>query len=148
MVRVYEQRGYGGRPLTVTLAAALAVCYSAVLASVAIGIMYEVVTGTGHIGSLRLNGNGLQGAVETIALLGFGAVCLARGAYRSWVGRGSALIVLPLCALIAIGVVGETIDLLGTASGASNAIGAGILVLAALPVILMSRPSSRVWFLR
>jgi hypothetical protein len=45
--------------------------------------------------------------------------------------------VIPLGILLVVGTVGETIDLVGTASSASDAVGLGILFLAAVPIALL-----------
>jgi hypothetical protein len=47
--------------------------------------------------------------------------------------------------VLIFGCIGEAVDLFGTATASSDLIGAGILVLVALPLALLTLPRSRVW---
>jgi hypothetical protein len=75
-----------------------------------------------------------------LLVLVVGALWLMRSAVRALRRESYLGIVIPLGILLVVGTVGETIDLLGTASGASDVVGAGILFLAAVPVALLWRP--------
>ena len=81
--------------------------------------------------------------VAIFALLG--VILLIVGVYQLVVKHNRAVLLIPLCIVLAIGCVGETIDALGNATIASDAIGFGILLLFAIPVILLLMPTSRKW---
>ncbi len=133
------------RPVTVTAALALAFVYGAVLAAVAAGVLFELVTGTGAIGHRDLDAQTVKGVLTLGVLLPIGTAMLWRGAANLARDRDPRLLVLPLALLLAFGSLGEVIDLLGSASATSDLIGAGILVLAALPLAMLALPRSRAW---
>src|SRR5512144_2118928 len=114
------------RPPTITAAVALGVSYGAVLIAVAAGVLFEFVTGTGAIGHRHLNAQAGKGVVTLGIVLPLGAAMLWRGAANLARDRDPRLLVLPLALLLMVGCVGETVDLLGTATATSDLIGAGI----------------------
>lgn len=133
------------RPPTITAAVALGVSYGAVLIAVAAGALFEFVTGTGAIGDRHLDAQAGKGVVTLGIVLPLGAAMLWRGAANLARDRDPRLLVLPLAGLLIVGCVGETIDVLGTATPTSDLIGAGILILVALPLAMLALPESRTW---
>lgn len=75
-----------------------------------------------------------------VVFLGAGAYWLVRSARRALREQAYLGIVAPLGLLLLFGSIGEIVDLFGRASGISDLVGAGILVLAAVPVALLWRP--------
>lgn len=126
-------------------ASALACCYALVLLGVAAVTAYEFGTGTGGIGHQHLTGAAAKGVAFVVAALTGGAVCLVTGAVQAWRGRRPGLLVVPLVLLLLFGTIGEISDGVGGAPASSELIGAGILVLAAVPVALLAVPASRAW---
>ena len=133
------------RPLAITAAIALAVLYGAVLVAVAALVLFEFVTGTGAIGNHGLDAQAAKGVLALGALLPIGALMLWRGSALLISSRDPRLLALPLMLLLIFGCIGETVDLFGSATARSDLIGAGILVLAALPLALLALPGSRAW---
>lgn len=133
------------RPLAVTAAVALAVLYGVVLVAVAALVLFEFVTSTGSIGTRSLDAQAAKGVLTLGAVLPLGAVILWRGSARLIGARDPRLLSLPLMLLLVLGCVGETVDLFGSATATSDLIGAGILVLAALPLALLRLPGARAW---
>ena len=133
------------RPFAINVVAVLAVLYGIVLAGEGAMILFELVTGTGAIGHDRTNAAAVKGMVTVGLLLPAGAVALWTGSARLTRAHDPRLLALPLLAVLLFGSIGETVDLFGTASARSDLIGAGILVLAALPLALLSLPRSRAW---
>jgi hypothetical protein len=87
-----------------------------------------------------------KGFVFLAGFILFGAWLLARGVIALLKkGQPSTLFIILGIPLI-LGSIGEVADLLGTASGASNLIGGGILLLFAIPMILLRLPSSKKWY--
>lgn len=52
---------------------------------------------------------------------------------------------IPLGAVVLVGIPGEIADAIGTASGGSLAIGAGIVAAAGLTLALLFTPAARAW---
>lgn len=133
------------RPLAITAAAGLAVLYGAVLVAVAALVLFESLTGTGTIGNRGLDAQAVKGVLALGVLVPLGALMLWRGSALLIRARDPRLLALPLMLVLIFGCIGETVDLFGTATARSDLIGAGILVLAALPLALLTLPRSRVW---
>lgn len=133
------------RPVAVVAASALACCYGLVLLGVAVVMIGELVTGRGAIGHEHLPGPAVKGVVFVALALTAGALCLATGAVRAWRGRKPGLIIVPLALLLVFGTIGEIADGVGGAAASGELIGAGILVLAAVPIALLLAPASRAW---
>jgi asparagine N-glycosylation enzyme membrane subunit Stt3 len=124
------------------VAAALAVAFACAFIVVAVVISVDAVTNHGTIGSSARNTVGGRASpaagVWTVAvLLTLGGVWLIRSAVRAFRRESHLAIVIPLGVLLVVGTVGEVADLLGTASGISDLVGAVILLLAAVPVVLL-----------
>lgn len=75
--------------------------------------------------------------VRLSVVLLLAAALLATGVLRLRRHGDPRLIAWPLGIFASVGVIGEIADLAGSASGTSNAIGAGLVVLAAIPVGLI-----------
>lgn len=133
------------RPLAVTAALTLAIGYAVVLVALAAAVLYEFVTGTGSIGHRNLNPAAVEGVLSFCLVLPIGALLLCRGALLLARRRDPRLMAVPLVIVFGIGCMGETIDIVGTATTRSNLIGALILVLTALPLALLALPDSRAW---
>jgi hypothetical protein len=131
-------------PATVWLASTLVAIYGLVLAGEGISLGIASLSGgtpsDPHPDLLAMRGM-IWLAVVLLAsavLLGFAAVRFVRA------GR-ALLFVLPLGLLVVIGLIGETVDIVGGSGLTDNLIGAGIVVLAAVPVVLAYVPSSAAW---
>ena len=133
------------RPLAVTAALTLAIGYAVVLVALAAAVLYEFVTGTGSMGHRNLNPATVEGVLSFCLVLPIGALLLFRGALLLARRRDPRLMAVPLVIVFGIGCMGETIDIVGTATTRSNLIGAVILVLTALPLALLALPDSRAW---
>lgn len=133
------------RPATVVLAMMVAVLYGGVMSAVAATVAYQFLSGTGGVGANARGRLAARGVVTVVGLLSAGALALFVGARRVSRGESSALIVRPLVVLLAFGTIGEIADSLGSASPRSDAIGALILILAAVPVALLNSRSAREW---
>lgn len=125
------------QPPALVAAAVLGVAYAIVFIGEAVFLLYEFLGHHGSLGAKQLSGRAAGGVIEVSALLVFAGVLLGRGAVRLLRRGQPALLLAPLVVFILVGIVGETIDLVGSASAVSDAIGAGILLLAALPVLLV-----------
>lgn len=124
-------------PLIVA-AAFVALGYAAVFVLVAMLVGFQLVTATGSIGRERLTGIAARGAAFLIAVLISAAVMLIVGAMRLLRSGRAGWVVGLLGAFVVIGCIGETVDLFGTASGASDGVGAGIIALALIPPVLIA----------
>jgi hypothetical protein len=133
------------RPLAVTAALTLAIGYAVVLVALAAAVLYEFVTGTRSMGHRNLNPAAVEGVLSFCLVLPIGALLLFRGALLLARRRDPRLMAVPLVIVFGIGCMGETIDIVGTATTRSNLIGAVILVLTALPLALLALPDSRAW---
>lgn len=131
--------------IQVLVAAGLALGFAGAFLVVAVVVGVDAVINHGTIGSAARNTTGgraspASGVWGLVVVLTLGAAWLSRSAIRA-VRRGSYLgIVLPLSIFLVAGTVGEIVDLFGTASGGSDLVGAGILLLAAIPVVLLWVP--------
>lgn len=129
----------------IVVAAALAAVFACALGIMAVAVAVHAVTIRGTIGTAASDFKGgrtspATGVWALVAALLAAAAFLIRGAVRALRQERFSGIVIPLGLLVLFGSVGEIMDLLGTASGASDLIGAGIIILAALPVALLWRP--------
>lgn len=116
-----------------------------ILGGLAAVLAVEQVTGRGDLGSKHLTGLALRGVVTVVTLLLVVAIVLWVGAGRVLHQGTYLLMVFPILCFLAVGTIGETADLAGTASGASDLVGLGILALAALPPLLLTTRSARRW---
>lgn len=129
----------------VVLATALVLAFACAFLVVAVAVSVAAATNHGTIGSAARNTTGgraspASGVWGLALLLTAGAIWLVRSAIRALRHESYLGVVVPLVIFLVVGAIGEIIDLFGTASGASDLVGAGILVLAAIPVALMWRP--------
>jgi len=128
--------------IRVVVAAALAVAFACAFNAVAVVISVDAVTHHGNIGSAAGNTSGGRASpaagVWTVAvLLALAGLWLFRSAIRAFRRQSYLGVVFPLGVLLVVGAVGEIVDLLGTASGISDLVGAVILLLAAVPIALL-----------
>jgi hypothetical protein len=119
-------------------AAVLAIGYAVTLTAVAASLLVEFMTGTGAVGREHLTGAAVRGVLFLSFALLAGAAVLIMGALRLTRRGGARLLVAPLVVLAAVGCVGESVDLVGSASGTSDLVGALIILLALLPVLLVA----------
>lgn len=127
------------------VASALVLAFACAFLVVAVAVSVAAVTNHGTIGSAARNTTGgraspASGVWGFAVLLTIGAIWLVGSAIRALRHQSYLGVVIPLGIFLVIGTIGEVIDLFGTASGASDLVGAGILVVAAIPVALMWRP--------
>ena len=120
-----------------TAAAALVLGYALIMVAVAIGVLYELFSGTGALGHQHLDAIAARGALVLALVLLAGAGLFAGGALSLAREGQRAPLVWPLSVVAAIGCVAEVADLAGTASGTSNLIGAAGLVAMLLPILLV-----------
>ena len=91
-------------------------------------------------------GTRTKGFICIAFLILLGALLLVMGV-RSLLEKGRPTVLFVILGIsLAFGTIGEVVDLFGTASGASNLIGACILLLFAIPISLLLLPSSRKWY--
>jgi hypothetical protein len=130
------------RTAAVTVAAVLVCCYAVVLCALAIGILVAWTSGSGRIGTLPGAAANRGVAFFIVACVG-GAILLLVGARAAWRGRRGLTAIIPLAVLAVVGCVGETVDIASGNPLPDNLIGAGIIVLAVLPVLLLLLPRER-----
>ena len=133
------------RPLRVTCAATLAALYVGVLLFVSAMICYQLVSGTGNIGSADNNRFALRGMAGVVLLTAAGAGYLLFGAAQAAAGRDYRWILWPLRVFLLIGAVGQSADLIGGGLIPANMPGFGILAAAALPVLLLSTSGAKAY---
>lgn len=119
-------------------AAFIALGYAAVFAIAASVVGVQFVTATGSIDRKHLTGVAARGVLLLVVALIVTTVMLSVGAARLLRFGRPGWVVGPLGAFIVIGCIGETVDLYGTASIVSDAVGAGIIALAVMPVVLIA----------
>jgi hypothetical protein len=127
------------RTLPAMIAAALACCYAGVLVVLAVVLVVDWTTGRGtigHLGSTSAN----RGVSFFVVLCIGGAVVLVSGAATVWRGRRGLLAIIPLAIVVAIGCVGEPIDIVSGESVGSNIIGAFVIAAAVVPIVLLLLP--------
>jgi uncharacterized membrane protein len=125
------------------LAATLGVLYGLVLVVVAVVLLVQYASGSGSIGAEHLTGQAANGVAGFSVLLVLAAILLTSGAVRLVRAYSGKLLAAPLVVVCVVGVIGEIVDLVGTATAGSDLIGLLVLVLAALPVVLVGTPSAR-----
>lgn len=128
--------------IRIVAAAVLGLLFACAFIAVAVVISVDAVTNHGPIGTAARNTVGGRGSpatgVWTVAVvLTLGGLWLIRSAVRALRRQSYLGIVLPLGFLLVVGTAGEIVDLLGTASGISDLVGALILVLATVPIVLL-----------
>lgn len=130
-------------PWSVRLAATLGILYGLVLVVVAVVLFGQYASGSGSIGGEHLTGQAANGVAGFSVLLVLAAILLTTGAVRLTRAHSGRLLAAPLVVVCVVGVVGEIVDLAGTATAASDLVGLLVLLLAALPVVLVGTPSAR-----
>jgi hypothetical protein len=105
-------------------------------------LVIEWTTGQGTIGNLSGNAANRGVAFFVVACVG-GAILLVLGALRAWRGGRGLAAIIPLAVVVIVGCIGETIDVVSGNPLADNLIGAGIIIAAALPVLLLLLPRAR-----
>ncbi|HEX3779969.1 MAG TPA: hypothetical protein VHX38_09885 [Pseudonocardiaceae bacterium] len=131
--------------MAIVVAAVLGALYSVVLGWVGVQLLYEYVSGTGQIGAEHLTMSGGKGLTLCALLFLAGGVASLVGGIRLITRRQRRLVLVPLVLVLVIGAIGEIVDVATGASASANLIGAGVLVLAALPVALLATRGSRRW---
>lgn len=86
-----------------------------------------------------------RGAATVLVLFLVAAGWSVVGTARLLRGQDVKAVAIPLGAVVLIGIAGEIADAIGTASGGSLAIGAGIVAAAALTLALLFTPAARAW---
>jgi hypothetical protein len=130
------------RTVAVWAAAVLACIYAMVLVTVAAILCFDGGTGRGTVGSLKGSAEN-RGVAFFITVCVIGAGALVWGSVRAWRGARGFGAIIPCAVVVAIGCVGEPIDILAGNSLSSNLIGAIIIVLAATPIVLLLLPRKR-----
>jgi len=133
------------RPLRVTCAATLATLYAGVLLFVSATICYQLLSGTGNIGSADNNRFALRGMLGVVLLTAAGAGYLLFSTAQAAAGRDYRWILWPLRVFLLIGAVGQSADLIGGGLIPANMPGFGILAAAALPVLLLSTSRAKAY---
>jgi hypothetical protein len=124
------------RPVEVVLACLMTVGYVVLLLGIAASLVWKLVLGTDNL--MSDNGVGFS-----LLVLWVGCLLLLVGAAQLYRGMGRGPLLIPLLTVLAVGTVGEVIDLVGNATARSNMIGAAILAAALAPVLLASTPRAR-----
>lgn len=124
------------RTASTIVAAILVCCYAVGLGVLAVILVIEWTSGQGAIGNLPSNAANRGVAFFVVACIG-GAILLALGALRAWRGRRGLAAIIPLAVVVIVGCIGETIDIVSGNPLSDNLIGAGIIIAAALPVVLL-----------
>lgn len=133
-------------PFVVRAAGWLAVVYGAGLVVYAVYIGWAMLVA--RIGPAARSGDPtvVRGSITVVTWLLVGALVLVAGGLSVRHGGIRAGLVGPLGALVLVGTIGESVDLAGTASGRDDAIGATIVLAAAVPVGLLLLPVARRWY--
>lgn len=132
-------------PWTIVCAARLSILYAITLDALVAVLVFEQITGRGHLGAERLSGLSLNGLLDFTTVLLVIAVLLWLGATRLISSGRQLLIVVPLSCFMIIGTIGEIADLVGNASLQTDLTGLGILALSGLPVFVLATPRARRW---
>jgi len=118
-------------------AAALALIYATTLAVGDVVLVTDFLRNDPNLSAAHSSHFAERGLVLLALGLLTGAACLGVGSVQLVrAGRGQ-LIVVPLAALLAIGIPGEIVDAAGGASSRVTVVGAAILALAVAPIILI-----------
>jgi hypothetical protein len=134
------------RPLRVTSAAILAGLYAGPLLFVSAMTCYQLVSGAaGTFGASAHNRFELKGVLGFILFTAAGAGCLLFGAAQAAVGRNYRWILWPLRVFLLIGVVGQSVDVIGGGLTPAHMVGFAILAAAALPVVLLSTARAKTY---
>jgi peptidoglycan/LPS O-acetylase OafA/YrhL len=135
--------GHGNAPLRLTpavrIAAVLAAGYGFALVALAIVLAMGWAFHRGNVGHLHSLA-AYRGVAYFIVACIAGAALLVTGSVRAWRGARGLPALIPLGLIVAIGCVGEPIDILTGQSPASNITGALIICAAALPAVLLILP--------
>jgi hypothetical protein len=135
---ISDERHGMRRPVEVVLACLLTVGYVVLLLGIAASLVWKVVLGTDNLMSD-------DGVGFSLLVLWVGCLLLLVGAAALYRGMGRGPLLIPLLTVLAVGTVGEVIDLVGNATVKGNMIGAAILAAALFPVLLASTPLARRW---
>lgn len=114
----------------------LGFAYALAFAAVALYVLLSFVTG-GKVWRHADTAQAAAGVFFLVVVLAVGAVVLTLGALLLLSTGQRGLLLAPLVCFLVFGSIGETADLLGTASTASNLFGLLLLALAALPCLLL-----------
>lgn len=123
----------------VRIAAVLATGYGFALVALAVVLAADWASHRGDVGHLHSLAAHRGVAYFIVACIA-GAASLMTGSVRAWRGARGLPALIPLGLIVAIGCVGEPIDILTGQSSASNITGAAIICAAALPAVLLILP--------
>ncbi|MDP9736105.1 hypothetical protein [Curtobacterium sp. 260] len=135
--------GHGNAPLRLTpavrIAAVLAAAYGFSLVALAIVLATDWALHRGNVGHLHSLAAS-RGVVYFIVACIAGAALLMTGSVRAWRGARGLPALIPLGLIVAIGCIGEPIDILTGQSLSSDITGVAIICAAALPAVLLILP--------
>jgi peptidoglycan/LPS O-acetylase OafA/YrhL len=135
--------GHGDAPLRLTpavrIAAVLAAGYGFALVALAVVLATDWALRRGNVGHLHSLA-AYRGVAYSIVACVAGAALLMTGSVRAWRGSRGLAALIPLGLIVAIGCVGELIDISTGQSVNSNITGAAIICAAALPAVLLTLP--------
>ncbi|OJV60328.1 MAG: hypothetical protein BGO38_01325 [Cellulomonas sp. 73-145] len=109
-------------------------------AGITADILFGQKAGLAHAGAMAD-----RGAATVLVLFLVAAGWSVVGTARLLRGQDVKAVAIPLGAVVLVGVPGEIADAIGTASGSSLAIGAGIVAAAGLTLALLLTPAARAW---
>jgi len=139
---VIRLRGDLHRTPAVTVACVLACCYALVLAGFGIYFLILFASHQGTIGN-QVGYFANRGVSEVIGLFILSGAALVFGAVGAWRGTRGLQIIVPLAIIVLVGAIGEPIDISNGDSATDNLVGAGILLLAIIPIVLLALPRGR-----
>lgn len=123
--------------LAAVVAAVLAFAYAAVLLVAAVALVVAFGSGSGALSAAHLSYQAEKGVVALVLILVAGSAVLVTGSIRLVRSGKGTLVMVPLAGLLAVGVPGETVDVVTGSPPRGNVVGAGILVLAVIPIVLI-----------
>ena len=133
------------KPIPILIASVFIVVCSIALVVFALAMIFANYGSHPSPNTANLTQSNKQGLLGLAVFIMVAALVMIYGVYIMIVNGQRTLLFILLGIPLAIGCVGETIDAFGTATLASDAIGAGILLLFAIPIILLLLPNSRNW---
>ncbi|NUU06425.1 hypothetical protein [Leifsonia sp. C5G2] len=134
-----KQRTRLHRTTAVVIAALLACTYASVLIGLAVTLTIAWASGRGTVGTLDSNAAN-RGVAFFIVVCLAGAAALVLGAVGAWRGRRGIPAIVPLAIVVLVGCIGEPVDIVSGNPPLDNLIGAGIIIAAALPLVLLLLP--------
>jgi hypothetical protein len=142
----HHGRSADRRPARVTCAAVLAGLYAGLLVFVSALTCYQLLSGAvGTLGGVPHDRFELRGVLAIILFTAAGAGCLLFGAGQAAAGRDYRWILWPLRVFLLIGVVGQSLDVIGGGLTPGHLVGFAILAAAALPVALLSTTRAKAY---